>query len=281
MQLIFRIQTNQIRKRHSPSGIIPDLFFPSPDQPRRAGLQFSRQLLSPIQGESLSGANTHGKNVIRWLLEDLGFEVDPHAHETQCNYADVALLLETVSAAPASKIAGGMIAGPPDCSVLEQFWVPITSTVFPSYSWQAEVIWGGGTPGHQQEEALWYSGVWRPKDRNHFGIHDPTRPVLNIGKYGANWPTLDHLLQRQKKGELVPDKIHTASISLQTEHLLQPLYIEAFADEIKKRKSENIAWLGLAEIADLWKGELYNQEPNIVAYLWFRSYLPLVIAPWP
>src|SRR3990170_3012352 len=30
--------------------------------------------------------NTAGKNIVRWMREDLGVEVDPHAHETQYNY---------------------------------------------------------------------------------------------------------------------------------------------------------------------------------------------------
>ena len=35
-------------------------------------------------------SNTNGKNLIKWLTEDMGIECDPHAHETQHNYADVA-----------------------------------------------------------------------------------------------------------------------------------------------------------------------------------------------
>jgi hypothetical protein len=221
-------------------------------------------------------ADTNGKNIIRWLLEDMAFEVNPHAHETQCNYADVARLLEVVSGTGAPPVAGGMIAGPPECSIIEQFWSPIQSTIDPTYSWQAEILWGGGTPGHVQEQDLWLSGVWRPKDKYHFAVHDPDKPAFNIGKYGASWPALDHLLDRQKKGQLISNQIHTAAVSLQTEYLLEPFYIESFEMEIKKRASENILWFGLEEIGALWKGALYNQEPNIVPYLWSRINLPWV-----
>src|SRR5437762_228345 len=28
-------------------------------------------------------ANTNGKNIVKWLVDDLGFEADPHAHESK------------------------------------------------------------------------------------------------------------------------------------------------------------------------------------------------------
>lgn len=33
--------------------------------------------------------NTCGKNILRWMHEDMGVEMDPHAHETTCRYPDV------------------------------------------------------------------------------------------------------------------------------------------------------------------------------------------------
>ena len=69
------------------------------------------------------GGHTGGLNIVEYI-DSLNFEVDPHAHESNFNYADVAYLIETLGVAP-SGVAGGFIAWPPEDSLLERFWQPI------------------------------------------------------------------------------------------------------------------------------------------------------------
>lgn len=97
--------------------------------------------------------STNNKNIVRYLKEDLGFEVDPHAHETTYNYADVAALIELLGVTPSNTV-GGMVVFPPVQSIVERLWLPITGWKFPGYTWQAEILWGGGTEDHQDEEPL-------------------------------------------------------------------------------------------------------------------------------
>ena len=52
--------------------------------------------------------STNWKNILRYLKEDLGFEVDAHAHETQYNYADVNYLIQSLGVVP-SATAGGLL----------------------------------------------------------------------------------------------------------------------------------------------------------------------------
>ncbi|MCY7361814.1 MAG: hypothetical protein LH629_07070 [Ignavibacteria bacterium] len=52
--------------------------------------------------------NTNGKNIIRWLTEDKGVSCDPHAHENQYNYADIAYMHTLLGITPA-KIVGGFL----------------------------------------------------------------------------------------------------------------------------------------------------------------------------
>ena len=52
--------------------------------------------------------NTNGKNIQRWLHEDKGVEMDPHAHESQYIYPDVVALMDSIGL-PESKLIGGSI----------------------------------------------------------------------------------------------------------------------------------------------------------------------------
>ncbi|MFQ5596189.1 MAG: hypothetical protein ACE5HA_18765, partial [Anaerolineae bacterium] len=208
---------------------------------------------------------TNGKNVVRYIKEDLGFEVDPHAHQTLFNYADVAYLIEALGVVP-SHTVGGMIVHPPEDSILEQFWQPITGRQYPTYTWQAEILWGGGTRLHVDEESLWASGVWKPKDRYHFLDHDAAAPLPNVGNYGGRWENLDRLLQLQQAGEL-EDKIHTSSIVVRQDSLLTPGFIQQFEQRIQARDAAgDIRWVGLAQVIEIWQTE-YDSEPNILRYL--------------
>ena len=216
--------------------------------------------------------DTNGKNVVRYIKEDLGFEVDPHAHASAANYAhklhnyaDVAYLIEKLGVTP-SAVAGGMIVAPPEDSILEQFWQPITGVQYPHYTWTAEILWGGGTAYHENEESLWLSGIWKPKDKSHFAEHSADAPKLNVGHYGSSWETLDHLLQRGQNGELDASKIHTCAIFAGQSKLVRPDYIQEFEREIQSRTDQNIIWVGLAEVVKIWRTQ-YNSEPNLVLYL--------------
>ncbi len=217
---------------------------------------------------------TNGENIVRYI-KDLGFEVDPHAHETQYNYADVAYLIEALGVAP-SHTAGGFLADPPEDSKLEYLWQPITATLSPTYTWQAETLWGGATLLHRDEEALWASGVWKPKDNEHFLEHAAAAPLPYVGGFGGD---CDSLLQKQQTGELEADKIHTCTLFVAQKRLLMPGFTPQFAQQIQALDAAgSIHWVGLAEVIEIWQTE-YNSEPNILRYLTPqpRVYLPLIL----
>jgi len=206
---------------------------------------------------------TNGKNVVRYIKEDLGFEVDPHAHETQYNYADVAYLIEALGVTP-SHTVGGFRAEPPEDSKLEYLWQPITGAQYPTYTWQAEILWGGATLFHQNEESLWVSGVWKPQDKHHFLEHAAAAPLPYVGGYGRK---CDPLIQKQQDGELEEDKIHTCTMFVGQNNLLLPGYIQSFEQQIQALDAAgNVRWMGLAEVINLWETE-YGSEPNILPFL--------------
>lgn len=211
--------------------------------------------------------STNGKNFLRYVKEDLLFEVDPHAHEKKYNYADVAYLIKQLGVTP-SFIAGGFIASPAKDSKVEYFRNTLRGIQYPSYSWKAEILWGGGTKDHENEESFWVSGIWKPKDNENYLVDDENALLPEIGNYEKGWDGLDDLLKLQKKGSLVPGKIYTIAI-FTTRNDFTSAKINEFQEKIESYKADTAAgrikWVGLQELYDVWLSE-YNAESNQLFY---------------
>jgi hypothetical protein len=211
--------------------------------------------------------STGDKNVLRYLVENLAFEVDPHAHETRYSYADVAYLHQEAGV-PASYLAGGLIAMPPENSRLEYLWEPICGSQF-DCEWQARAIWGGGTANHTDEEDLWISGIWKPQDNAHFTTHSEDAPIPHIGGYMRGWDGLRDLLEHQRKGDLDPLSVYTQTVFARQSDLVKPAFVEEFRTQIHSFSDETadgrIRWVGLNEVLDIWETK-YDCRPNLFAY---------------
>jgi hypothetical protein len=234
------------------------------------GVMFNYQsdwnFLQAVAAYDTGTPDTNGKNVVRHIKEDLGFEVDPHAHESVYNYADVAYLIQALGVAP-SHTVGGYLADPPEQSKLEYFWQPITGRQYSTYVWQAEILFGGATLFHVNEEPLWASGIWKPKDKYHYLEHDAGAPLPNVGNYGSKWEHLDRLLLMQQNGELEEGKIYTGLIFVAQDSLLLPGFVQDFEQRIHDRDAAgNIHWIGVAQAIETWQTE-YDSQPNILRYL--------------
>lgn len=156
--------------------------------------------------------NTNGKNIVRWMKEDMGVSVDPHGHETQYNYADVAYLIKQLGVTPSS-VAGGFLYYPYDNSQgWEKFRNPIqaSTNTDASYSWRGEILWGAGTYLHQGDDED-SSGIWKPKDKYAFGSHDEAGNLINVGNAGSSMTKVPDMIQRIDSGELQAGKIYTVS----------------------------------------------------------------------
>jgi len=239
------------------------------------GVKFNFQsdwdfLLAEIKYDK-GNSSTNGKNLLRYLKEDLGFEIDPHSHEKGgYNYADVAYLIHSLGVEP-SNIAGGLVAYPPEESKIEYFRKTLNGLKF-NYSWKAEILWGGSTSGHLNEESLWISGIWRPKDNENFLTHDENF-IPHIGGYQPTWDGLHRLLQKQQNGELEENKIYTQSIVITQGFINEENFIENFRQEIRNLSEYEdkglIKWVGLGEVINIWYRE-YNAQPNIYPYVYME-----------
>lgn len=206
---------------------------------------------------------TNYKNVVRYLAEDLGVQIDPHAHERLYNYADVAYLIQQLGVEP-SHVVGGFLVWPLEKSKLEYFWEPITSELDPTYTWQAEILWGGGSPNHQADYTV--AGVWRPAGTDAYLTHSNTAPLPNIGNYTGTWIGLDDLLAKQAAGELDPNKIYTATIMVNQNDMLDSTLIDETVAQIEAHTddvaADRLAWSTLEGIITTWETN-FSSEPNI------------------
>ncbi len=207
--------------------------------------------------------DTAGKNIVQYLSEDLGVEVDPHAHESTYNYADVAYLIQQLGVEP-SHVVGGFLVSPIADSKVEYFWNPLTSTVDSNYTWQAELLWGGGSPNHVSDYAI--AGMWRPSSAEEYLTHRPDAPLPNIGTYTSSWDGVDDLLTKQASGELPSNLMYTVSIMVNQDAMTDPTTIDETVTAIHQYDdaiaSGEVQWINLADALTIWQDQ-YDSVPNI------------------
>jgi len=217
------------------------------------------------------GTDTNGKNLLRWLVEDKGFQVDPHAHETSYNYADVAYLNTELLGIPATGVVGGFIYYPISDSILEQFFEPISGDIFDT-SWQATILWGAATYLHQGNDEK-VSGVWSPKSSTEFFVHDPNR-IPYVGGYLKGSGGVEMLLNLSNQGELDPNKIYTTTLNTTHKHMTTDQEIEEFRAGIQSIKAKDVhgqvRWVTMNQLIEDWK-TIYKSEPN---YLFAPNFTP-------
>ena len=213
-------------------------------------------------GEVIAG--TGGKNIVKWMVDDLGFEADPHAHATKYNYADVAYLHTLLGVEP-SKVVGGFIWAPVESADWEQFRAPIKGWKYPDYTWMAETLWGAATFLHKGKDDQSF-GIWRPKDKANFLVEDPAQRLNNIGNgcytsvssKGADIAGILRFVQAAARGGVSPGGYYTANVFISqgrldltlVDHLAQALdTLELYV------KQGLITWSPLTRTVNRWRTE--------------------------
>jgi hypothetical protein len=203
--------------------------------------------------------STNGKNLVRWLFEDMGVEIDPHAHESIYSYADVAYLIEQLGVS-STAVVGGFIFTPPTDGTIgwSQFTMPLSGYMIAEASWRAEILWGAASRGHQPGQDDATSGVWRPYTPNYFYTHDPTQSLTYIGGCTRDEQGVLDLLAAIDSGAAPANGFYTASIfvpqgGLQSEDIAA---LTAFIDRLPVEAGGlPVRWATLTQIADLWETE--------------------------
>jgi len=146
-------------------------------------------------------AVTNSKNILRYLYEDKGVEMDPHGHETVYFYPDLVHLMDSIGL-PESKIMGGTIY---DGMNGNNVWTNMSNgengVIFPWVNWQPDYLWGPGTPNHVNDPK--YFGVWNPQDTINFLTHDTAQHIRLLAtgceiKVKNDSVTVDEITQQIK-----------------------------------------------------------------------------------
>lgn len=208
-------------------------------------------------------SNSNGKNIVQWLVEDMGFEADPHAHETQYNYADVAFLHTLLGVEP-SKTVGGFLYLPPDNPHgWEQHREGISGRMHPDYFWKADLLWGAATMNHQGSDDQ-SSGVWKPFDRFEFTRHDPSQRLVYIGggcvlmqdRESPDFSSMERILKALDTKNVPLDGFYTATVFI-PQQCIDPRMLREVGENLDRLaplvQQGRIIWSPLSRIARIWQ----------------------------
>jgi len=211
-------------------------------------------------------ANTAGKNVVRYIREDLGVSVDPHSHEKYGhNYSDVAFLIGLTGVEP-TDVIGGHIWDPADPGYQnwERFKSPLRGLKFPQALWKGNILMGQGTSLHVNDPSP--SGVWKPKGKYEYWTHDPSGTVHAVGQYRRDVQGVIELVSLYRNGTIAPDKILTSSIGV-GQFQLNSAFTAAFEKNIlapllDMRAKGEIRLVTFGELIHDWE-TIYGSGPHI------------------
>jgi hypothetical protein len=172
--------------------------------------------------DAATTASTNGKNLLRYLSEDLGVAIDPHSHESGgYNYTDCAHLLELLEVG-GSTVIGGHIWDPslPQFQEWDRFRAPVLGEHYPAASWRGDILIGAGTPNHVNDPLV--SGIWRPRDRNDYFTDDPAGNIVSIGAWHDGVAGVAELVALYANGTVAADVMLTASWNINPASITPP-----------------------------------------------------------
>jgi len=212
-------------------------------------------------------ASTNGKNLVRYLKEDLGLSIDPHSHENQgYNYADVAHLIDSLGVTP-TNVVGGHIWDPNESLYQnwERFKQPLKGNRFPWAEWKGDILMGSATGMHRNDPAP--SGVWRPKGKYEFWLDDSTSTVHAVGQHKGTLAGVQELVNLYKTGAIAPDKILTATLVIGQPNLNAQYIAEYESNTLKPlldmQSRGEIKIVTFGELIEEWKTK-YNSVPHLI-----------------
>jgi len=216
-------------------------------------------------------------------------EVDPHNHfDTNTfsanynpyNYPDLAHLLDSCGLPAPRTNMGGFIWRnfPPNVNEdWSAYQTPQPGNVYPNYSWQPVVLWGGGSPGHINDFRSF--GVWKPAAPTQmlFGQHAPANFLTCIGNGCSEgflltdtstvaWmiSQVESLLYFISQQPPDPNAFWTATIMMNHKHFQSANYVAKLGQLLggldAYTQSGQIVWATTSEKHAAWLGQ--HSNPN-------------------
>lgn len=209
-------------------------------------------------------AATGGKNIVRYLRENLGVECDPHSHENDgYNYADVAYLMIACGVEPAP-VVGGHIYDPSDPGFQNwpRFNAGISGSTYPSAFWKPQLLMGAGTGQHRNDPTA--SGLWRPLSSAAFFATGGTG-VAAFGGWDNQPESLSGMVQSVSSGQLDPGRMWTFTLVLgqqdfPTGGYLQGQVLPLLDQIVAMRTAGQVKVVQFTEALALWKDSFGGVE---------------------
>lgn len=218
----------------------------------------------------LSSTNTGGKNVMKYLSENLTVSLDPHSHETGgYNYADIAYLLQNKLGVTPTKVVGGHVYDGTGYQDWPKFLASggLGLSKFASenatYKWSPELLMGGATASHASDPHV--SGLWRPSvptsstDRAVYFTHNASTAIAAVGSWEQDFFEIDRLLDLVEGGKITPAGNLVVGRVFNHRDFVQAGYLQntapALLDTIKAwRDANRISVRKWTEIFANWNG---------------------------
>ncbi len=218
-------------------------------------------------------SNTNGKNLIKWMVEDKGIFCDPHSHEANgYNYADVAYLHQQLGITPTKVVGGFLYDTVINGNNWENFESGIYGRMYPSYFWQPDILWGGGTPLHVADP--YPLGAWKPKSMADYYTHDSTKHLVLLA-HGCenhiedtsniyyNTEILRNIVRQLDNGRLPDSGFYPAFSIFNVGDLnaSRVTKISQFIDSVNALTAGGrVQWKSLTQIYNIWNST-YNKRP--------------------
>jgi len=205
-------------------------------------------------------ASTDGTNLLRHLRDSLGATIDPHSHENGgYNYTDVAFLLELLGVG-GSTVIGGHIWDPalPQFQGWDRFRVPVYGLQYPAALWRGDILMGSGTPNHVNDPLV--SGVWRPRDRDHYWEDDLNGNIACVGAWRGDIAGISELAGLYRSGQVDATCMLTASYHLTPTAITAPNGLAAIENDVLRplaslRDNGQVVLTDFTTLVNTWKGQ--------------------------
>lgn len=223
-----------------------------------------------IYEDAATTADTGGKNLFRYLRDELGVVIDPHSHESRgYNYTDVAFLLEDLGVG-GSTVIGGHVWDPllREFSEWDRFRTPLAGSTYPDARWRGDILIGAGTPLHVNDPVV--SGVWRPQDRDNFFVDDPGGNIVVVGAWHDDVPGVQALVDLYASGAVPPSVMLTASWNVNPASIMGAAGLDAVEASVlvpiaALRDEGSVVVTDFTSLVATWRssygGEAYLYEP--------------------
>lgn len=247
---------------------------------------------------------TNGKNILRYMVEDLDFSVDPHLHPTEYNYADLAYLIEQLDVEPSGVVGGSIVKECVDGEIVYNDWQEVLEiesdgyiygSVYPDYKWKPEIMSGAGSGGHWYD--LLSSGMWYAGDGEEYAEPQESGQIIHFGTgyphdatlFGATSSSgaeifyedggyVKELVDKIQSGELPAGKFYSANIGVRDIEVVPGTGavtnegLQQVLEELKPYADAGlIKYVTYQEAVEIWQTE-YNSEPNQVDISEFSVY---------